>query len=65
MLTPKDYIGSLMELAQDRRGEFKEMKYITENRASIIYELPLAEVKSSCFIFSQRSLIDGVNHFYV
>lgn len=44
MLTPKDYIGPLMELAQDRRGEFKEMKYITENRASIIYELPLAEV---------------------
>lgn len=44
MLTPKDYIGALMELAQDRRGVFKEMKFITENRASIIYELPLAEV---------------------
>lgn len=44
MLTPKDYIGPLMELAQDRRGEFKEMKYIAENRASITYELPLAEV---------------------
>lgn len=44
MLTPKDYIGALMELAQDRRGEFKEMKFIAENRASIIYELPLAEV---------------------
>ena len=44
MLTPKDYIGPLMELAQDRRGEFKEMKYITENRASLTYELPLAEV---------------------
>lgn len=44
MLTPKDYIGPLMELAQDRRAEFKEMKYITENRASLTYELPLAEV---------------------
>ncbi|VFR03134.1 unnamed protein product [Cuscuta campestris] len=44
MLTPKDYIGSLMELAQDRRGEFREMKYITENRAAILYELPLAEM---------------------
>ncbi|MGV7354937.1 elongation factor 4, partial [Mycobacterium kansasii] len=32
LLTPKDYIGPLMELAQERRGEFKEMKYITENR---------------------------------
>lgn len=44
MLTPKDYIGSLMELAQDRRAVFKEMKYIAENRASLIYEMPLAEV---------------------
>lgn len=44
MLTPKEYIGSLMELAQDRRGEFKEMEYVTEKRASITYELPLAEV---------------------
>lgn len=45
LLTPKDYIGALMELAQDRRGEFKEMKYIAENRASLLYELPLAEVR--------------------
>lgn len=50
MLTPKDYIGSLMELAQDRRGDFKEIKFITENRASITYELPLAEV-TSCHLF--------------
>lgn len=33
-----------MELARDRRGEFKEMKYITEDRVSIIYETPLAEI---------------------
>lgn len=44
LLTPKDYIGALMELAQDRRGEFKELKFIAESRASITYELPLAEV---------------------
>ncbi|KAI3834995.1 hypothetical protein MKX03_007288 [Papaver bracteatum] len=49
MLTPKDYIGPLMELSQDRRGEFKEMKYITENRASIVYELPLAEMVGDFF----------------
>ncbi|GKU93177.1 hypothetical protein SLEP1_g6795 [Rubroshorea leprosula] len=49
MLTPKEYIGSLMELAQERRGEFKEMKYITENRASIIYDLPLAEMVGDFF----------------
>ncbi|KAK1280611.1 hypothetical protein QJS04_geneDACA020664 [Acorus gramineus] len=45
MLTPKEYIGPLMELGQDRRGEFKEMNYITENRASLIYLLPLAEAE--------------------
>ncbi|KAI3990975.1 hypothetical protein MKX01_026159 [Papaver californicum] len=49
MLTPKDYIGPLMELSQDRRGEFKEMKYITENRASLVYELPLAEMVGDFF----------------
>ncbi|CAI0421911.1 unnamed protein product [Linum tenue] len=49
MLTPKDYIGSLMELAQDRRGEFKEMKYIAENRASLTYKLPLAEMVGDFF----------------
>ncbi|GER41283.1 elongation factor 4 [Striga asiatica] len=49
MLTPKEYIGALMELAQDRRGEFKEIMFITENRASIIYELPLAEMVGDFF----------------
>ncbi|KAK9732949.1 hypothetical protein RND81_04G033600 [Saponaria officinalis] len=49
LLTPKDYIGPLMELAQERRGEFKEMKYITEIRASIIYEMPLAEMVGDFF----------------
>jgi translation elongation factor EF-4 len=44
MLTPKEYIGPIMELGQERRGEFKEMNFITENRASVVYELPLAEV---------------------
>lgn len=49
MLTPKDYIGPLMELAQDRRGVFKEMKFITEIRASLTYELPLAEMVGDFF----------------
>ncbi|KAI5672027.1 hypothetical protein M9H77_12391 [Catharanthus roseus] len=49
IMTPKDFIGSLMELAQERRGDFKEMKYITESRASIIYELPLAEMVGDFF----------------
>ncbi|XP_042398183.1 translation factor GUF1 homolog, chloroplastic-like isoform X4 [Zingiber officinale] len=49
MLTPKEYIGSLMELGQERRGEFKEMNYITENRASLVYHLPLAEMVGDFF----------------
>lgn len=49
MITPKEFIGPLMELAQDRRGEFKEMKYITESRAAVIYELPLAEMVGDFF----------------
>ncbi|KAF5751767.1 translation factor GUF1 chloroplastic [Tripterygium wilfordii] len=49
ILTPKDYIGPLMELAQERRGEFNEMKFITEIRASITYQLPLAEMVGDFF----------------
>lgn len=49
MFTPKEHIGSLMELAQDRRGEFKELKYINENRVSIAYQLPLAEMAGDFF----------------
>ncbi|CAN6563382.1 unnamed protein product [Malus baccata var. baccata] len=49
MLTPKEYIGPLMELAQDRRAVFKEMKFIAENRASLTYELPLAEMVGDFF----------------
>ncbi|KEH35649.1 putative protein-synthesizing GTPase [Medicago truncatula] len=49
MLTPKDYIGPLMELAQERRGQFKEMKFMSEIRASLTYELPLAEMVGDFF----------------
>lgn len=49
LLCPKDYIGTLMELAQERRGDFKEIKYITETRTSIVYELPLGEVVGDFF----------------
>lgn len=45
ILTPKDYIGTLMELAQDRRGEFVEMKYVTDSRTTLHYNMPLGEVR--------------------
>lgn len=44
IITPKDYVGKLMELAQQRRGEFIDMQYLTEARTTITYNLPLAEV---------------------
>ncbi|HEX6310091.1 MAG TPA: translation elongation factor 4 [Acidimicrobiia bacterium] len=44
LLTPTDYVGTLMELAQSRRGEMKKMEYLSEERVELIYELPLAEV---------------------
>ncbi len=42
--TPNDYVGSLMELCQDRRGIMKGMKYLDETRVDMHYELPLGEI---------------------
>ena len=44
IMTPSDYVGSIMELAQERRGVFKDMKYIDTDRVSLHYELPLNEI---------------------
>jgi GTP-binding protein LepA len=41
---PKDYIGTIMELAQDRRGVLQKMEFITESRVSISFDLPLSEI---------------------
>eukprot|EP00850_Spirogloea_muscicola_P010487 SM000062S19873 [mRNA] locus=s62:118441:123855:+ [translate_table: standard] len=49
IMTPKDYIGTLMELAQERRGDFKEIKYLSETRATLIYDIPLGEVVGDFF----------------
>ncbi|OBQ41049.1 MAG: GTP-binding protein LepA [Anabaena sp. MDT14b] len=49
MITPEIYVGSLMELSQNRRGIFKDMKYLTQGRTTITYELPLAEVVTDFF----------------
>ena len=42
--TPKDYVGDLMELCQNRRGTFKDMSYLDESRVDLRYELPLGEI---------------------
>jgi GTP-binding protein LepA len=49
MITPEVYVGSLMELSQNRRGIFKDMKYLTQGRTTLTYELPLAEVVTDFF----------------
>ncbi len=49
MITPEEYVGALMELSQTRRGVFKDMKYLTPGRTTLIYELPLAEVATDFF----------------
>ena len=49
MITPETYVGSLMELSQNRRGIFKDMKYLTQGRTTLTYELPLAEVVTDFF----------------
>ncbi|MBQ8301213.1 MAG: translation elongation factor 4 [Clostridia bacterium] len=44
IMVPKDYVGNVMELCQERRGVFKDMVYMDETRAEIFYELPLNEI---------------------
>ncbi|MBQ8262126.1 MAG: translation elongation factor 4 [Lachnospiraceae bacterium] len=44
IMVTKDYIGSIMELCQERRGRYLSMEYIEENRALLKYELPLNEI---------------------
>ncbi|MFJ5758079.1 translation elongation factor 4 [Neobacillus sp. NPDC093182] len=44
MMAPNEYVGAIMELCQQKRGIFINMEYQGENRVSIIYEVPLAEI---------------------
>jgi len=44
IICPPDFVGSIMDLCQDRRGEYKEMVYLESTRVELHYELPLNEV---------------------
>jgi len=44
VVTPTDYLGNVMKLCQDRRGEFVEMVHLEEKRVRVAYRLPLAEI---------------------
>jgi GTP-binding protein LepA len=49
MITPEEFVGALMELSQNRRGVFRDMKYLTQGRTTLSYEIPLAEVVTDFF----------------
>lgn len=49
IMTPQTYIGTLMELCEARRGIYVDMKYITKDRATLTYEVPLAEIVTDFF----------------
>ena len=44
IITPKEYIGNIMDICQNRRGIFIDMKYLDDNRVTLIYEMPLNEI---------------------
>ena len=44
VLSPSEFVGNIMELCQDRRGIFKDMKYLDDTRVELHYELPLNEI---------------------
>ena len=44
ILTPKEYVGNIMEICQNRRGVYIDMKYLDENRVTLVYEMPLNEI---------------------
>src|SRR5689334_15792992 len=49
VLTPTEYIGPIMELCQQRRGEMSRMEYLSEERVELVYQLPLAEIVMDFF----------------
>jgi len=44
IISPSEYVGNIMELCQYKRGIFKDMKYVSESRVEILYEMPLSEI---------------------
>ena len=44
IMTPKEYVGNIMDICQNRRGIFIDMKYLDENRVTLTYDMPLNEI---------------------
>lgn len=60
--TPKEYVGVLMELCQNRRGIYKDLEYVDETRMTLHYEIPLAEIVYN-FFDKLKSLSKGYASF--
>ncbi|GAA0295724.1 GTP-binding protein LepA [Gracilibacillus halotolerans] len=44
IMVPNDFVGAVMEICQKKRGEYKDMQYLNDNRVNVIYEIPLSEI---------------------
>jgi GTP-binding protein LepA len=62
ILTPADYLGSVMKLIQNKRGIFKDLEYLSETQVSLNYEMPLAEMISE-FYDKLKSVSKGYASF--
>ncbi len=49
IITPSEFVGPIMELARERRGEYANMEYVSDRRVILTYELPLAEIMYDFF----------------
>lgn len=66
IITPKDYIGSIMSLTQDKRGIYKNTEYLDENRAILHYEIPMSAILTDYYdkIKSASSGYASINYEY-
>jgi GTP-binding protein LepA len=49
IIVPKDYVGSIMKLAEEKRGNYKTMEYLTAEKVSLAYDFPLGEIMFDFF----------------
>ena len=49
IITPKEYVGGIIQMCQNRRGTYIDMKYLDENRVDLVYEIPLNEIMYDFF----------------
>jgi GTP-binding protein LepA len=67
IITPREYIGGIMKLAQDKRGIYKNTEYLDENRAIMHYEIPMSTILTDFYdkIKSASSGYASINYDYL